>query len=115
GPAEIEAALLRHPACAEAAAIGVPHEIKGEGIVCFVVLKGDHRAEENLSRELSEKVGEVLGKTLRPEKVIFVAALPKTRSGKIVRGAIKKKYLGKDLGDLSSVENPDALEAITAL
>jgi len=115
GPAEIEAALLRHPACAEAAAIGVPHEIKGEGIVCFVVLKGDHRAGEALSRELTEKVGEVLGKTLRPEKVIFVAALPKTRSGKIVRGAIKKKYLGKALGDLSSVENPEALEAIQPL
>ncbi|MFO1463691.1 MAG: AMP-binding protein [bacterium] len=112
GPAEIEAALLRHPACAEAAAIGVPHEIKGEGIVCFVVLKGDFAASEALGSELSEKVGEVLGKTLRPEKVIFVAALPKTRSAKIVRGAIKKKYLGKPLGDLSSVENLEALEAI---
>ncbi|MCC6272479.1 MAG: AMP-binding protein [Deltaproteobacteria bacterium] len=115
GPAEIEAALLRHPACAEAAAIGVPHEIKGEGIVCFVVLKGDYRAGEALAAELSEKVGEVLGKTLRPEKVIFVPALPKTRSAKIVRGAIKKRYLGKPLGDLSSVENPDALEAIQPL
>ncbi len=112
GPAEIEAALLRHPACAEAAAIGVPHEIKGEGIVCFVVLKGDFKAGEALASELSEKVGEVLGKTLRPEKVIFVAALPKTRSAKIVRGAIKKKYLGRELGDLSSIENLDALEAI---
>lgn len=115
GPAEIEAALLRHPACAEAAAIGVPHEIKGEGIVCFVVLKGDYRAGGALAAELSEKVGEILGKTLRPEKVIFVPALPKTRSAKIVRGAIKKRYLGKPLGDLSSVENPDALEAIRPL
>jgi len=112
GPAEIEAALLRHPSVAEAAAIGVPHEIKGEGIVCFAVLKGDARAGDKLADELKEKVGEVLGKTLRPEKVLFVAALPKTRSAKIVRGAIKKKYLGKPLGDLSSVENPDALEAI---
>jgi len=115
GPAEIEAALLRHPACAEAAAIGVPHEIKGEGIVCFVVSKGDFIPNEALAAELSEKVGEVLGKTLRPEKVIFVAALPKTRSAKIVRGAIKRKYLGKPLGDLSSVENPDALDAIQGL
>ena len=112
GPAEIEAALLRHPACAEAAAIGVPHEIKGEAIVCFVVVKGNYQAGEALAGELSGQVGEVLGKTLRPEKILFVSALPKTRSGKIVRGAIKKKYLGKPLGDLSSVENPEALEAI---
>ncbi|KAB2836800.1 AMP-dependent synthetase, partial [bacterium] len=81
----------------------------------FVVLKGDYRAGGALAAELSEKVGEILGKTLRPEKVIFVPALPKTRSAKIVRGAIKKRYLGKPLGDLSSVENPDALEAIRPL
>jgi acetyl-CoA synthetase len=112
GPAEIEAALLTHPACAESAAIGVPHEIKGEGIICFVVLKPGHQANEKLARELQEKVGDLLGKTLKPEKVIFLSALPKTRSAKIVRGAIKKKYLGKDLGDLSSVENPDALNDI---
>ncbi len=112
GPAEIEAALLRHPACAEAAAIGVPHEIKGEGIVCFAVLKPGFASSPALEKEIMEKIGEILGKTLKPEKVIFIPALPKTRSAKIVRGAIKKRYLGKDLGDLSSVENPDALNAI---
>ncbi len=115
GPAEIEAALLRHPACAEAAAIGVPHEIKGEGIVCFVVLKGDFQPTEPLAKELQEKVGEVLGKTLRPEKIHFIPALPKTRSAKIVRGAIKKKYLGKPIGDLSSVDNPEALDSIQSI
>jgi len=114
GPAEIEAALLRHPACAEAAAIGVPHEIKGEGIVCFAVLKPGFEASAVLEKAMVEQVGEVLGKTLRPEKILFVPALPKTRSAKIVRGAIKKKYLGKALGDLSSVENPDALNAIVS-
>ncbi len=112
GPAEIEAAALRHPACAEAAAIGVPHEIKGEAIVCFAVLKPGFQSSDQLTKEFIEQIGEILGKTLKPEKVLFVPALPKTRSAKIVRGAIKKKYLGRDVGDLSSVENPDALDAI---
>lgn len=112
GPAEVEAALMKHPACAEAATIGVPHEIKGESIVCFVVLKGEAKASDQLASELQSKVGEILGKTLKPEAIYFVPALPKTRSAKIVRRAIKAKYLGRDLGDLSSVENPEALEAI---
>lgn len=112
GPGEIEAALLRHPTCAEAATIGVPHEIKGETIVCFVVLKSESKELEKLEKELIALVGEVLGKTLRPEKIIFVPSLPKTRSAKIVRRALKAKYLGKDLGDLSSVENPQALDTI---
>jgi acetyl-CoA synthetase len=111
GPAEIEAALMRHPNCAEAAAIGIPHEIKGEAIVCFVVPK-QARDQEVFEKELIEQVAAVLGKTLRPERIIFVPALPKTRSAKIVRRAIKNKYLGKAPGDLSSVENPAALEAI---
>lgn len=112
GPAEVEAALMKHPACAEAATIGVPHDIKGESIVCFVVLKGDAQASQALAMELQEKVGEILGKTLRPETIYFVPALPKTRSAKIVRRAIKARYLGREVGDLSSVENPEALEAI---
>lgn len=112
GPAEVEAALMRHAFCAEAAAIGVPHDIKGEAIVCFVVLKKEAKPGAALEKEFIEQVGEVLGKTLRPEKVIFVAALPKTRSSKIVRRAIKAKYLGKPLGDLSTVENPEALQEI---
>ncbi len=110
GPAEIEAALMRHPACAEAAAIGVPHEIKGESIVAFVVLKNNFEASTKLAEECIAQVAEVLGKTLRPEKLYFVKGLPKTRSAKIVRRAIKNKYLGKDLGDLSSVENPQILD-----
>jgi acetyl-CoA synthetase len=112
GPAEVEAALLRNPACGEAATIGIPHEIKGEALVCFVVLKPGFPPSEKLEAELKEQVTEVLGKTLRPERVIFVPALPKTRSAKIVRRAIKAKYLGKDLGDLSSIENPQSLDSI---
>ncbi|HEX5035914.1 MAG TPA: AMP-binding protein [bacterium] len=112
GPAEIEAVLLEHPAVSEAAVIGVPHEVKGEEVVCFVVLKPSHRPGEPLRQELKDQVVKGMGKTLAPKDVRFVKMLPKTRSAKIVRGAIKKKYLGQPLGDVSSVENMDALEEI---
>ncbi|GAB4256702.1 MAG: AMP-binding protein [Thermoleophilia bacterium] len=112
GPAEIEAALLEHPAVSEAAAVGVPHEIKGEGVVCFVVLAPGHAESEELRRDLGEQVVRIMGKTLRPEEVRFVDALPKTRSAKIVRGVIRRAYLGEDPGDLSSVENPEAVAGI---
>ena len=112
GPAEIEAALIAHPAVSEAAAIGVPDPLKGEAVVCFVVLRTAFAAGEALALELADEVARRLGKTLRPERIEFVEALPKTRSAKIVRGAIRRRYLGLDPGDLSSVENPGALESI---
>ncbi len=112
GPAEIEAALIEHPAVSEAAAIGVPHEIKGEGVACFVVLHPGYEPGEELREELKAQVVELMGKTLRPEDVRFVTALPKTRSAKILRGIIKKKWLGKEVGDVSSVENPEAIDEI---
>lgn len=112
GPAEVEAALIEHPAVAESAAIGVPDEIKGEEVVCFVVLNPNFEISEQLRKELSEQVVKFLGKTVKPKDVKFVAALPKTRSGKIVRGVIRRKYLNMPLGDTSSVENPEAIEEI---
>jgi len=112
GPAEVEGALDAHPAVAEAAAIGVPHELKGETVVCFVVLKPGHAASEPLREELREQVVKHLGKTLKPEALRFVRALPKTRSAKIVRGAIRRRWLNQPLGDVASVENPDAIEEI---
>jgi acetyl-CoA synthetase len=112
GPAEVEAALIEHPAVAEAAAIGIPHAIKGETVGCFVVLKPGLTHDEDLRRELCDQVVKHLGKTLRPDVLKFVRMLPKTRSAKIVRGAIRRAYLGEPLGDLASVENPDALEEI---
>ncbi len=112
GPAEIEAALIEHPAVSEAAAIGVPHEIKGENVVCFVVLHSSYQPSEELRAELKEHVVKVMGKTLRPEDLRFVKALPKTRSAKILRGVIRKKWLGQEVGDIASVENPDAIEEI---
>jgi acetyl-CoA synthetase len=112
GPAEVEAALIEHPAVSEAAAIGVPHEIKGESLVCFVVVHTDVDESEELRQALKKQVVDALGKTLRPEDVRFVDVLPKTRSGKIVRGVIKRAFVGDDPGDLSSIENPNAVVGI---
>jgi len=112
GPAEVEAAIVEHPAASEAAAVGVPDDLKGEDVVVFVVLKPGAEESEALRRELSDAVVASLGKTLRPKDVRFVDALPKTRSAKIVRGVIKRRWLDQDVGDLASVENPDAVEAI---
>jgi acetyl-CoA synthetase len=112
GPAEVEAALIEHPAVSESAAIGVPHEIKGESLVCFVVLHADVDESEELRQALKKQVVDALGKTLRPDDVRFVDVLPKTRSGKIVRGVIKRAFVGDDPGDLSSIENPNAVTGI---
>lgn len=113
GPAEIEGALIGTGKVSEAAAIGVPHEIKGEAIVCFAILRPGYQPSDALRQELSEAVVEGLGKIDRPEKILFVTDLPKTRSAKILRRLVRAKYLGEqDLGDVSSLQNPEAVEAI---
>ena len=113
GPAEIEGILIETGKVSEAAAIGVPHPIKGEGIVCFVVLRPPHTPSETMTRELVDAVARRLGKLGRPEQVLYVLDLPKTRSAKILRRLIRAKYLGsEELGDLSSLQNPAALGAI---
>jgi acetyl-CoA synthetase len=112
GPGEVEDALIAHPAVSEAAVIGVPDEIKGSALVCFVVAKPNQSASE---RELIGQVAQQLGKPLAPKRVFIVAALPKTRSGKIVRGAITRAFLGQPAGDLTSIDNPAALNEIAAL
>ena len=112
GPAEIEAALIEHPAVSEAATIGVPDEIKGEDLVCFAVLKPGYEPCEELREELKNQVVKIMGKTLKPRDIKFVSDLPKTRSAKIVRRIIKSTFLGKQVSDISSVENPQAIEEI---
>jgi len=114
GPAEVEAELIKHPAVVEAAVIGAPHPIKGEALTCFVVLASGHSPSDALREALKDETVKYLGKSLRPEEVKFVKALPKTRSAKIVRGAIKKVYLGEDIAkiDTSSIEVPEHLSAI---
>jgi acetyl-CoA synthetase len=111
GPAELESAAVAHPAVAEAAAVGVPHEVKGEVAWVFCVLAPGASAEEEEVRAL---VAKELGKAFAPERVVFVPSLPKTRSAKIVRRAVRATVLGEDPGDMSSVENPDALESIAS-
>lgn len=112
GPAEVESALVAHPAVSEAAAIGVPHEVKGEVVVCFAVLKPGAEGSEALREALLSAVTEQLGKAMRPEHIYFVRDLPKTRNAKIMRRVIRAKYLGADPGDVSSLENPVAVEEI---
>jgi acetyl-CoA synthetase len=112
GPAEVESVLVGHEAVAEAATIGVPHEVKGEAIVCFAVLKPGQGPSEPLRAELSERVARQMGKALKPERVLFARELPKTRSAKIMRRVIRATYLGREAGDLSSLENPGAVQAI---
>jgi acetyl-CoA synthetase len=112
GPAEVESVLVGHPAVAESGVIGVPHEIKGEAIICFVVLRPGHAPTEALRKELAERVASQMGKALKPEKVLFTRDLPKTRSAKIMRRVIRATYLGKSPGDVSSLENPDAVKAV---
>ncbi len=116
GPAEVESAATGHPAVLEAAAIGVPHEIKGEAVIVFAVLRPGCEASDALEREITDKVMEMLGRPLRPDAVRFVAELPKTRNAKVLRRVIRGAYLGKtDLGDLSALENPAAVELIREL
>ncbi len=115
GPAEVESALTAHPAVSEAAAIGVPHEIKGEVIVCFAVLRPGHEPGNALEGELKKTAATHLGKALAPEAVYFVRDLPKTRNAKVMRRVIRARALGQDPGDLSSLENPQAVAEIPVL
>jgi acetyl-CoA synthetase len=110
GPAEVEQALIEHPAVSEAAVIGVPDELKGETIVAFVVNKPGFTPSAALEQELARHLVDSLGPTFRPQAVRIVRELPKTQSGKIVRRLLRQKYLGESLGDLSTVENPQSLE-----
>ena len=109
GPAELESAALNCPAVAEAAAIGVPHAVKGEAVWMFCVLKPGREAEEE---EIAAAVTDELGKAFKPERILFVSALPKTRSAKVVRRAVRARALGTDPGDLSTLENPESLDEI---
>ena len=112
GPAEVEGVLTLDPRVSESAVVGVPDEIKGEAIWCFVVAKPDVEPSDELAEELRGLVAEHLGKAFRPSRVAFVPELPRTRSAKILRRAIRATVTGEDPGDLSSLENPTAIEAI---
>jgi acetyl-CoA synthetase len=112
GPAEVEAAATAHPAVVEAAAIGVPHAVKGESIVVVCTIRRGETPDDDLRAAIARRVVEDLGKTLKPEAVAVVAALPKTRSGKIMRRVVRAAWLGLDPGDLSALDDPTTIEAI---
>jgi acetyl-CoA synthetase len=115
GPAEVESALADHGSVAEAAAVGIPDPIKGEAVWCFVVPRPGVEPSDELADALADLVASTIGKAFRPSRVLFVEELPRTRSAKILRRAIRAVVAGEDAGDLSSLENPSALDAIRRL
>ncbi len=112
GPAEVESVLVSHEAVTEAAAIGVPDALKGEALVCFVVLKPHYAPTEPLRTELVQLVASALGKSTTPKTIKFTDELPKTRNAKILRRFVKSAFLGQAIADTSSVENLSSLESI---
>ncbi len=114
GPAEVEACAVAHPAVMAAAAIGVPDPLKGEAIVVLCVPRPGTAWDPAIAHEVSERVVHELGKPVRPRAIVAVGDLPRTRSGKVMRRVARAAYLGLDPGDLSALENPAALEAISA-
>jgi acetyl-CoA synthetase len=115
GPAEVEAAAVAHPSVVEAAAIGIPDALKGESIVVLAILRPGVKAGAAVAREIADLVVRDLGKTCRPSAVVAVPDLPRTRSGKIMRRVARAAYMHGERGDLSALENPAAVEAISAL
>ena len=112
GPAEIEGVLIDHDAVNQAAVVGVPDDTTGTAVVAYVVLEPDVEPSDELRETLRTVIGEEHGKPFRPRELLFVDAFPKTQSGKIIRRAIESVYKGEDPGDLSSMENPEALEGL---
>ena len=104
GTAEVESALVSHPSVAEAAAIGLPHEVKGNAIYTYVILRQGVEATEELKETLRNHVGHEVGPIAKPQQVKFVDSLPKTRSGKIMRRVLKANELGVDPGNLSTLD-----------
>ena len=113
GPAEVESILVSHPQVLEAAAVGIPDEIKGNALIVFCVLREGCVECEALRQELFQMLVSALGKALAPQEILFVGDLPKTRNAKVMRRIIRAAYQGDDLGDISSLLNPEAVEEIS--
>ncbi|MGW1456272.1 acetate--CoA ligase [Salegentibacter agarivorans] len=116
GTAPIEDAIDEHPAVAETAVVGFPHEVKGNALYAFVTLKevGESRNQDNLRKEILQQIVDKVGPIAKPEKIQFVSGLPKTRSGKIMRRILRKiaSNQTEDLGDTSTLLNPEVVEKI---
>ncbi|MFH8108444.1 MAG: acetate--CoA ligase [Candidatus Aenigmatarchaeota archaeon] len=113
--AEIEDVINQHEAVVESAVVGLPDEIKGEVPIAFVVLKAGFEASERLSSELVELVAKRIGPIAKPAKIVYVQDLPKTRSGKILRRVLKRLLKSEDLGDITTLMNPECVEKIRQL
>ncbi len=112
GTAELESALVSHESVAEAAVIGVPHEIKGQAVVAFVVLRDGVESTPELKEELRRHVAEEIGPIAKPEEIHFVSMLPKTRSGKIMRRILRALEEGREIGDVTTLEDVKAIEEV---
>ncbi len=114
GPAEVESVVMEHPDVMESAAIGIPDPVKGQAIIVFCVVKPGREKTEGLEEEIKSLVALKMGKPFAPKKVHLVSDLPKTRNTKIMRRVIRRAYAGEDIGDLSSLANPQTVEEIGA-
>jgi len=115
GTAEIESALVSHPNVAEAAVVGPPHELKGQGICAFVTLKAGVTVTPELKKQLSDHVAREIGALARPDDIRFTEALPKTRSGKIMRRLLKEiATTGVAKGDVTTLEDINVLSRLSA-
>ncbi len=112
GAAEIESALVEHEAVAEAAVVGRPHEIKGEGIAAFVVLRESATAHDGLIAELKAHVVQAIGPIARPDDIVLAADVPKTRSGKIMRRLLRDIAAGKAIGDTTTLADPAVVQKL---
>jgi len=112
GPFEVESALVEHPGIVEAGVIGKPDPMRGEIVKAFVVLKKNYKPSKELEGEIKKFVKKRLAGHAYPREISFVESLPKTRSGKVVRRLLKKMILGKELGDISTLANPECIKKI---
>ena len=114
GTAEIESALVKHDAVAEAAVVGFPHDIKGEGIYCYVILMDGQTESPELIKALQQQVRTSIGPFAKPDQIVIVPGLPKTRSGKIMRRILRKTAAGEEdqLGDVSTMADSSVVTAI---
>src|SRR6185312_5803569 len=112
GTMEVESALVSHVAIAEAAVVGKPHDLKGQALAAFVILRSGFERSDELKGELREHVSKKIGAIARPDDIIFTADLPKTRSGKIMRRLLKDIAAGQALGDVTTLADPAVVQTL---
>jgi acetyl-CoA synthetase len=114
GTAELESIFIEHPSVAESAVVGVKHDLKGQGMVAFVTVRAGKKADATLEAELVAMVEKRIGKFARPERIIFSADVPKTRSGKIMRRLLRDIAEGRALGNVTTLADAGVVEALKA-